>query len=358
MKRNGRAFLIVMVLLGVCAPWSYGQRLTRASAWERLLRADPSAADNPSIGWRERLILYALTPEQAGAYFSQAAEPSDLLLEDGRTLEEYLSTKLSPPASFYVGLPVPCALFSSDVVESGATYALQVRGSDLGRQGGSTYGCEIPAEATAVILQLRMEPLEPCVRLKLWPADGPEPVESVLAAERGNAEWQSTVVATLATASNTENELLLRATGSTTLSAEVVGYFRAMRAGNGPFGNVSFYTEGDQNNFFGGNAGISNTGSHNSFFGGNAGMSNSSGSENSFFGSGAGYSNTSGSSNSFFGTVAGFSNTTGYANAFFGGAAGQSNTTGHFNAFFGVGSGNQNTTGYENSAFGQGALEE
>ena len=142
MKRISSAYLMVMVVLCASVTWGYAQRPTRDSTWERLLQADPSVADDPSIGWRERLILNVLSPEQAGAYFEQGADPQSLLLENGLTLQEYLDAKLSPPASVYIGLPVPCALFSSDSIEPTARYNLRVRGQDLRAQGGSATGAE------------------------------------------------------------------------------------------------------------------------------------------------------------------------------------------------------------------------
>jgi hypothetical protein len=50
MKRIGRAFLMILVLPGLSVGWSYAQRPTRDSAWDQLLQADPSAADDASIG--------------------------------------------------------------------------------------------------------------------------------------------------------------------------------------------------------------------------------------------------------------------------------------------------------------------
>jgi hypothetical protein len=370
MKYSSSIAGIFLVVVAAGITWGQAQRPTRASAWEELVRADPEVVDDSTFGWRERLILHVLSPDQADRYFQKGADPQSLLLDNGQTLKEYLDAKLSPPAGVYIALATPCRVFSSDQITAGQRYGIRVRGDDLAEQGGSSNGCGIPAEATAAILELTLEYPEPGTRLRLWAADGPEPAESALETANvlGTAP-QSTVTVTLSTETELAGDLMLRSTDSSPISGQVVGYFRAMRAGDGPSGGVSFYTESGDNNFFGVGAGTSNTGSQNSFFGANSGVSANSGDANSFFGFESGYSNTTGGGNAFFGASAGFSNTsgnfnsffgggaghfnsTGTRNAFFGNAAGWSNTTGSNNAFFGYNVGLQNTTGYNNSFFG------
>jgi hypothetical protein len=289
-----------------------------------------TAADDPSIDWRQRLALHALTPEQKEAWWRGASEES-LLLADGQSLRAYLEKRLTPPAGVYVALPVPCTLFASEGVEPGAQYGIRARGEDLSVQGGSASGCGIPAEATALILQLRLEARQPG-RLKLWAGDGPEPAESVIQTEDWNVPVrQGTAVVTLAAEGTPEAELVLRATAASEVSGEVVGYFRALAARDQPGGRISFYMEGGNNNFFGTGAGANTTGGWNSFFGGYAGKANTTGSDNSFFGRLAGRYNTTGNHNSFFGAQAGVSNTVEHNNSFIGalsnGAAGITNAT-------------------------------
>jgi hypothetical protein len=368
MKLVGRFFTVAIVFVWSVV-WVGAEGATRDSAWEALLRADPSAADDPSIGWRERLILDALTPAQAEAYFRRGADPDTLVVEDGRTLREYLEARLSPAGGLFAALPAPCPLFASDGLEAGARYGVRVRGGDLSAQGGSATGCGVPAEATAVVLQVRLQGASSGARLKLWAADGPEPAEGVIAAGDVGAEARrATVVAALASRPGADGDLLLRSAAAASVDAELVGYFRPLTALDHPTPTVSFYTEGSLNNFFGTSAGANNTtGAQNSFFGGHAGYANTSGSwnsffgfqagylnagsYNSFFGNNAGYNNTA-SSNSFFGFATGFSNTTGSSNAFFGAYAGGDNTTGDSNAFFGNMAGAQNTTASDNAFFG------
>jgi hypothetical protein len=310
-----------------------------------------TAADDPSIDWRQRLALHALTPEQKEAWWRGASEES-LLLADGQSLRAYLEKRLTPPAGVYVALPVPCTLFASEGVEPGAQYGIRARGEDLSVQGGSASGCGIPAEATALILQLRLEARQPG-RLKLWAGDGPEPAESVIQTEDWNVPVrQGTAVVTLAAEGTPEAELVLRATAASEVSGEVVGYFRALAARDQPGGRISFYMEGGNNNFFGTGAGANTTGGWNSFFGGYAGNANTTGSYNSFFGSSAGGSNTTGYENSFFGRLAGYYNTTGSYNSFFCRLAGRYNTTGNHNSFFGAQAGVSNTVEHNNSFIG------
>ena len=60
-----RGSFCVLVVLGVFQPsFGEGPQAVRDSAWALLLARNPEAADDPSIGWRERLILNVLTPEQ------------------------------------------------------------------------------------------------------------------------------------------------------------------------------------------------------------------------------------------------------------------------------------------------------
>jgi hypothetical protein len=354
MRCFGRLFTVVVVV-ALSVVWSNAEGGTRDSAWEALLRADPSAADDASIGWRERLVMHALTPAQAEAYFRRGADPDTLVVEDGRTLREYLEARLSPPAGVFVALPAPCRLFAADRLEAGARYGVRARGGDLSAQGGSATGCGVPAEATAVVLQVGLDGPSAGGRLKLWAADGPEPAEGAMAAGGFGAESRrATVVAALAARSGSDGDLLLRSAAAASVDAELIGYFRPPTALDNPTPVVSFYTEGSSNNFFGTGAGASTSGDHNSFFGAHAGWLNSTGSRNSFFGSSAGLNNTA-NDNSFFGERAGWANTTGDSNAFFGERAGYANAGGGSNSFFGRVAGYSNTGGSNNSFFGRGA---
>jgi hypothetical protein len=352
MKAKASVIGILFFLVFSVMSEAWGQRPTRSSAWENLLRADPTAADDPAIGWRERLILHALTPEQAEAYFQKGADPQSLLLDSGQTLQEYLDGKLNPAAAGFVSLPVPCSLLVSDPLEGGQRYGVRVRGNDLSRQGGSATGCGIPNEATAVILEVTLEDPAPGTRLKLWTADGPEPVEAVLeAGNESSPAIRKTVVVTLAQSVQPDGDLLLEADLPAAAKAEVVGYFRALRTGDAPGGGIQFYVESSGRAIFGEGAGAVNTANNIAFLGGNTGHNNTTGTYNTFVGQAAGYYNTTGSQNTFVGLSAGLFNSTASDNSAFGYYAGYANSTGTRNAFFGSEAGRYSVSSY-NSFFG------
>jgi hypothetical protein len=330
------------------------------SAWEALVARDPGVVDDERVGWEERVALAVLTPEQAVEY-RRGTDPGRLVLEDGRTLGEYLEARLARPAAgVYVGLSSPCSLFSGEWWPSEAIREVAVRGR-----------CGVPTEALAAVLELQVETLSlKPARVKVWAWDLPEPAGAALEGEANSlsASLRTTTIVNLCAGEWRDADLRIRSAGEALLEARVVGYFRPLSAADAPAPGVSLYAEGPSNNFFGTGAGTFNTGSYNSFFGGFAGHQNTSGFFNSFFGEKAGYLNTTANLNSFFGYQAGYGNrsgannsffgaSTGYNttssnNSFFGGSAGYFNTTGSGNSFFGAVAGTGNTTGSDNSFFG------
>lgn len=344
------SFLFVLTFI-VSAGFSQSERFhSQATAWEKLLSENPAAADDPSISWRDRLILYALTPEQARAYYD-GADATSLMLERGQTLAEYLDDGISTEGNVYVHLPAPCSLFSDQVLYKDEVRGLEVRGEDLSEQGGARNGCEIPEAAVALMIQLEVEAPQGG-RIKLWSSDMPEPAQSVVSSQSVMDSLHSTTLVSICRDDCPNGEIQIRSSEVAHMEADVVGYFRPMTSMDQPGGGILFSTEGASNNFFGTGAGASNTGTDNSFFGAYAGNSNTSGYFNSFFGANAGFSNTGGSSNSFFGHWSGYDNTTGEFNSFFGSSSGDANTTGSFNSFYGVFAGNSNTEGSQNAFFG------
>lgn len=337
-----------------CSIWGWSaapEEGETETAWERLLREDPRAADDPSLSMRDRLILYALTPAQADAYYRQGRSAEDLILERGRSLAQYLQERLESAGQLYVPVATSCRLFSGQVLEAGERRRLWARGEDLSLQGGEEAGCRIPEEARTLVLRLGLEaPLGGGV--KLWAADAPQPAREFEAPATSAGRISSTVFVSLCRQECSEGDFQLRGSGDVTLEGEVVGYFRALRVSDVPRGGVRLSTEGGSNNFFGSGAGDAiTTGSANSFFGGAAGNANTTGDNNSFFGHKAGSNNEDGGNNSFFGKDAGLSNESGTDNAFFGHEAGKSNTASD-NSFFGSGAGAANTSATENTFVG------
>jgi hypothetical protein len=336
-------------------------RQDRQSAWEILIRENPSAVDDPQVSWKERLILYVLTPEQTKLYY-QGADPRILILEDGQTLQQYLDKRMETIGSLFFPLPTPCSLFSLEGLTSDKSINLRARGMDLSQQGGSPIGCGIPKEATAMMIQLQIESLSANpVRVKLWPLDEPEP--AVFLAGSGNMGSRMGFVRLSPDDERAIGDFQISVRDWAALEAQVIGYFRRSVDENYAGNGISFYTESassTDNDYFGYWAGLNATGSNNSFFGNQAGAGltpsmDNSGDNNSFFGNDAGKFNTSGNHNSFFGNDAGIDNTTGNLNSFFGALSGASNTMGAGNAFFGYLAGAFNTGGTLNAYFGRGA---
>jgi hypothetical protein len=339
--RAAGVFLVGTLAMGA----TVGQNRERESAWEALVARDPGVVDDERVGWEERLALDALTPEQAVEY-RRGVDPGRLILADGRILEEYLEARLAPTAGVYVGLSAPCSLFSGEWWPSGSIREVEVRGR-----------CGIPEAAFAVVLELRAETLGVVSpRVKVWARDLPEPAGAALEGETDTvaSTLRTTTIVNLCADEWCEGDLRIRSAGEALLEVRVLGYFRPLTPTDNPAPIVSFFTEGESNNFFGEGAGANTFGVENSFFGGYAGNSNSSGSGNSFFGRYAGFSNGWGVNNSYFGSYAGYLSG-GSNNAFFGGYAGHSSATASDNAFFGAHSGYSNIEGGANAFFGRSA---
>jgi hypothetical protein len=328
-------------------------RESRESAWERLLRQNPTAADDPSISWRDRLILYAVTPEQARDYY-QGADAKSILLENGETLQQYLDRQSVSTGNLYYPLSGPCPLFSLEGLGYLEPTAVRARGQDLSDQGGSSTGCDIPQDATALMIWLRIDSAtaKNRVRVKLWSRSSPEPAEALIEDTNGFSTRFPGMTMIPLSDPDGDPGLELRSSAGAQVTAEIFGYFRPMGLHDSEKVGVGFASEGAQNSFFGNSAGDAITsGTYNSFFGGAAGYETTTGSYNSFFGYNAGFKNN-GDRNAFFGDVAGLLNNTGSNNSFFGAGAGHDNTLGSQNAFYGRDAGRKNTTASGNSFFG------
>jgi hypothetical protein len=189
--------------------------------------------------------------------------------------------------------------------------------------------------------------------VKLWSADGPEPISAYQDPIEFPLSYETTLVVPVC-AECERGGFELKLSESAAVTGEVVGYFRPLTAADSPGGGIAFLgqAEGWSNNFYGYGAGASNSGYGNSFFGGSAGVKNTTGGDNSFFGDETGFYNTTGIYNSFFGAAAGHENTVGDENSFFGMSAGYENTTGDYNSCFGAYAGYLNEDGIDNSFFG------
>jgi hypothetical protein len=269
--------------------------------------------------------------------------------------------KPSIEGSLFYLLPTPCPLFSLEGTTSGEPMVLMVRGDDLSDQGGSSTGCGIPNDATALMIQVRMESSSDVpVRLKIWSTESQIPKKAVLESITGGSDSTMMVIPLGQSPVTARGEFQFSSSDWAVLEGDAVGFFSKSNVQHVPGSGVLIMTESTSdtyNDFFGYNAGLNATGYYNAFFGKNAGNGNTAGmdntgSSNSFFGQESGFLNTSGDRNSFYGRASGFKNTSGSDNVFVGNWAGYSNTSGSANTYAGSKAG-ENAKGTYNSFFGR-----
>jgi hypothetical protein len=338
-----KLFLGIAVCLLFASSTPVAQQRSRGvSAWDTLLQVNPTAVDDHRIDWKERLVLYALSPQQAADYY-RGADPESILLENGQTLQQFLDHKMEPDGSQYFPLPAPCTLFHFEELRSGTPVALRARGNDLSQQGGSGFGCGIPKDATAVVTQLHLRSRDAIpIRVKLWPGNRPEPAEPIFDLASGNAVYSMAIIPLDPADDFDRGEIQVTSSEWSELQGQAVGYFKPSNEGKVSVTDVSFYTEStdlDSNNYFGYLAGEYSNGDNNSYFGHEAGKGVSGvdnfGSGNAFFGWLSGEKNR-GSNNTFMGREAGQNKTLGDNNTFIGANSGEKIQDGGFNSFFGA----------------------
>ena len=343
--KNAMCLLSCAVLLqAVDTGSAIAQVPTGLSAWDELIRGDHAIVDDERIGWRERVALSVLTPEQ-GRAFRNGADAKSIILVDGRSLEDHLNANLQMPTSSFVAFSGPCVVYEGSVAGQ--------RHESL--QLDPYTGCEIPQDAVALLMNVVVQSMTASgegTRLKIWPEGMPEPGTPTVSGEGGSLVMvdRVTTVVTLCQRDDCEGSgLFVRSADDANVELNVHGYFLPI-SGQTP-GDGDQYgarvgilsVEGASNNFFGTGAGAANSGAHNSFFGAYAGQSNALGSWNAYFGSGAGGSNNAGSYNAFLGANAGAGNM-GSSNVFVGNASGANSGTGSQNVFVG------NSTGFNNES--------
>jgi hypothetical protein len=296
-----------------------------------------------------RLFSFLLIISVSFAQPRQDYQPEwDAMIKDSPSVE----------GSLFYPLATPCPLFSLEGTTQGEPMALMARGDDLSQQGGSASGCGIPDDATALMIQLRVEsPVNVPVQVKLWPTEGLEPVESVVDSPFGSSVSTMVVVPSGRLDPSHNVEFQVSISNWAVLEGQVVGYFRPITPASLLGGGFDYYTENDTkfNNFFG-TIPVSNTGWYNSFFGGDAGFDNTSGSFNVFLGFSAGKNNTTGDGNTAIGNSALRENETGFSNTAVGDLALTENKTVH-NTAIGASAQWHTTTGSKNTAVGSGALQ-
>ncbi len=164
----------------------------KPTAWEEVIRRDPSAVDDDTLGPLDRKVLHAVTPGQAQA-LAEGAAAAEIVLDSGQTLAEYLRDSVGGgPGLVYVPVDL-CRLFATSaqtVPVSGRMAADEIRayvargaGTAHTDQGGMPAGCGIPDEALAALIHFRVVPdriQDAFGFFKAWRSDLPEPSTRIL----------------------------------------------------------------------------------------------------------------------------------------------------------------------------------
>ncbi|MEO1368738.1 MAG: hypothetical protein AAFX50_16305, partial [Acidobacteriota bacterium] len=148
-----------------------------------------SAADLTAISAEERRILQVLTPHQARAY-SKGAAPEDLLLADGRSLQDFLEDRAREVEGGLVLKSIgPCVLFDRETFGQ-QTLRLHGQERDYSPHGGSAEGCGIPGlrgeilrtpTARALLVSVHVRDAVDDGVVKIWPLGGRKPDFGTLA---------------------------------------------------------------------------------------------------------------------------------------------------------------------------------
>jgi hypothetical protein len=145
------------------------------------LGALAAAAGQAQEAWSPRLerqVLEALDPRQEDA-FAAGADPSEITLEDGRTLAELIAEAAAEAAVPLAYTPLdPCPLVRTVRSTAGSLTPSEPRPflarGDLRDQGGTRAGCGVPADARVLAVVVRAAPRGKG-SLQLWPAGAPKP---------------------------------------------------------------------------------------------------------------------------------------------------------------------------------------
>ncbi len=160
LRRAVWLLLLCAVVAGFAAGGTVAQEET---AWDALVRENPTVAEETVTSRLERQILQHLTPEQAER-FAAGEDPSTIVLADGRDLGRAIEEGFGAPGAVYV--PVDsCKLAGAgipldDLYLPGDTM-ITVRGT-----------CGVPTEAVGLVVNAKVRNPTSDGRLNLFPADG------------------------------------------------------------------------------------------------------------------------------------------------------------------------------------------
>lgn len=205
------------------------------SAWDHLASSERQASE--AFTSFERGILQALTPEQAAAY-ADGADPRDLVLASGETLDE-LMARLLEKGMGEDGLvyhPLTTCVLARTVssvqgpLQPDVVRNLVARGEtlDLSAQGGSPTGCGIPSTAKALLANFIVVAPSASGELKVWPSDQPPGGSSLIRFNRSldGIQFDNAAPVALCTAPDCPSEFRVQSRFAIThLRIDVMGYF-------------------------------------------------------------------------------------------------------------------------------------
>jgi hypothetical protein len=207
-----------------------------------ILLAASTATATAAQEWSPRLqrrVLEALDRQQEDA-LAEGAQPSEIVLADGSTLEDLLAQAAEEAAEPLAYTPLDsCQLVrtpgsTAGPVAAGETRTFRVRGS-LQSQGGRDTGCGVPAAARALAVVIRAVARD-AGSLQIGPAGGPGAGLPLLAYDKAGGATTSAVVE-LCREVSCAADLQVRAVGAAAhLTIGVVGYFAPVATVEGPRG--------------------------------------------------------------------------------------------------------------------------
>ncbi len=177
--RKSRSTIALVIFIAACG-------LVYADAQAVDPTAEYLALETQSLSYLERKLSAVLTPEQSEAY-TAGMDPAEIDLENGETLEEFISRQERSQQAGLVYKPVaPCVLldtrqigdpFSTDEIR---TLLLRGTATNYSEYGGSSPGCGIPGlrgdvfkrnTARAVFLSIEISEALGDGHFKTWPAN-------------------------------------------------------------------------------------------------------------------------------------------------------------------------------------------
>lgn len=216
--------------------------LALAAAMVAAMTAPPTRAAEASgiaDARLSRAVLDVLSAAQAEA-FALGADPGEIELGSGETLDAYIARAAKEAVAGLLYVPVDACRLVRTAARGGARLAageeraFHARSAGgVAAQGGDRRGCDLPVDARAVVLSLRIVAPDRGGELKVWRAGGPEPESPLLSF--GPSGVVSPAIVELCSATECGADLAVELVGASAhLRADVLGYY--LPAGAGPPG--------------------------------------------------------------------------------------------------------------------------